>query len=129
MIADLWYKNGVFYRLSVGTYMDANGDGIGDFKDLLRRLDYLQILVITTIWLMPFQPSLGKAVLVEGKKTAVSPDNFDGLSRLHFNENINRLLLCPSVLRQGILAMCEALHEALRDALKAIISEQIEANR
>jgi hypothetical protein len=129
MIADLWYKNGVFYRLSVGTYMDANGDGIGDFKDLLRRLDYLQILVITTIWLMPFQPSLGKAVLVEGKKTAVSPDNFDGLSRLHFNENINRLLLCLSVLRQGILAMCEALHEALRDALKAIISEQIEANR
>jgi hypothetical protein len=60
MIEDLWYKNGVFYRLSVGTYMDANGDGIGDFKDLLHRLDYLQILGITTIWLMPFQPSPGK---------------------------------------------------------------------
>jgi maltose alpha-D-glucosyltransferase / alpha-amylase len=39
MIDDLWYKNGVFYCLSVGTYMD--GDGIGDFKGLLRRLDYL----------------------------------------------------------------------------------------
>ena len=32
MIDDLWYKNGVFYCLSVGTYMDANGDGIGDFN-------------------------------------------------------------------------------------------------
>jgi hypothetical protein len=32
MIDDLWYKNGVFYCLCVGTYMDANGDGIGDFK-------------------------------------------------------------------------------------------------
>jgi maltose alpha-D-glucosyltransferase/alpha-amylase len=57
MIDDLWYKNGVFYCLSVGTYMDANGDGIGDFKGLLRRLDYLQGLGITAIWLMPFQPS------------------------------------------------------------------------
>jgi maltose alpha-D-glucosyltransferase/alpha-amylase len=60
MIDDLWYKNGVFYCLSVGTYMDANGDGIGDFKGLLRRLDHLQGLGITTIWLMPFQPSPGK---------------------------------------------------------------------
>src|SRR6202030_4231778 len=60
MIDDLWYKNAVFYCLSVGTYMDANGDGIGDFKGLLRRLDYLQGLGITTIWLMPFQPSPGK---------------------------------------------------------------------
>jgi maltose alpha-D-glucosyltransferase / alpha-amylase len=60
MIDDLWYKNGVFYCLSVGTYMDANGDGIGDFKGLLRRLDYLQGLGITAVWLMPFQPSPGK---------------------------------------------------------------------
>ena len=60
MIDDLWYKNGVFYCLSVGTYMDANGDGIGDFKGLLRRLDYLSGLGINTIWLMPFQPSPGK---------------------------------------------------------------------
>ena len=60
MIDDLWYKNGVIYCLSVGTYMDANGDGIGDFKGLLRRLDYLHGLGITTIWLMPFQPSPGK---------------------------------------------------------------------
>src|ERR1700728_992436 len=57
MIDDLWYKNSIFYCLSVGTYMDANGDGIGDFKGLLRRLDYFQGLGVTTIWLMPFQPS------------------------------------------------------------------------
>jgi maltose alpha-D-glucosyltransferase / alpha-amylase len=60
MIDDLWYKNGVIYCLSVATYMDANGDGVGDFKGLLRRLDYLHGLGITTIWLMPFQPSPGK---------------------------------------------------------------------
>jgi maltose alpha-D-glucosyltransferase/alpha-amylase len=37
--------------------MDANGDGIGDFQGLLRRLDYLQGLGVTALWLMPFQPS------------------------------------------------------------------------
>ena len=57
MINDLWYKNAVIYCLSVATYMDANGDGIGDFQGLMRRLDYLHGLGITAIWLMPFQPS------------------------------------------------------------------------
>lgn len=57
MINDLWYKNAVVYCLSVGTYLDSNGDGIGDFKGLMRRLDYLQGLGITAIWLMPFYPS------------------------------------------------------------------------
>ena len=57
MINDLWYKNAIIYCLSVGTYMDANGDGIGDFQGLMRRLDYLHGLGITAIWLMPFQTS------------------------------------------------------------------------
>jgi len=57
MINDLWYKNAVIYCLSVGTFMDANGDGIGDFQGLVRCLDYLHGLGITAIWLMPFQPS------------------------------------------------------------------------
>jgi len=57
MLNDLWYKNAIVYCLSVGTYLDANGDGIGDFEGLIRRLDYLQGLGITTLWLMPFQPS------------------------------------------------------------------------
>src|SRR6202167_3615050 len=57
MINDLCYKNAVIYCLSVATYMDANGDGVGDFQGVLRRLDYLQGMGVTAIWLMPFQPS------------------------------------------------------------------------
>ena len=57
MINDLWYKNAIIYCLSVGAYMDANGDGVGDFRGLMRRLDYLHGLGVTAIWLMPFQPS------------------------------------------------------------------------
>jgi maltose alpha-D-glucosyltransferase/alpha-amylase len=57
MINDLWYKNAIIYCLTVNTYMDANGDGIGDFRGLMNRLDYLQGLGVTAIWLMPFQPS------------------------------------------------------------------------
>jgi len=60
MINDLWYKNGVIYCLSVGTYLDSDGDGIGDFRGLMGRLDYLQGLGVTAIWLMPFQPSPGR---------------------------------------------------------------------
>jgi maltose alpha-D-glucosyltransferase/alpha-amylase len=59
MINDLWYKNAIIYCLSVGTYMDANGDGIGDFSGLMRRLDYLHGLGVTAVWLMPFQNSPG----------------------------------------------------------------------
>jgi maltose alpha-D-glucosyltransferase/alpha-amylase len=57
VINDLWYKNAIIYCLSVGSYMDANGDGIGDFAGLMRRLDYLHGLGVTAIWLMPFQPT------------------------------------------------------------------------
>jgi maltose alpha-D-glucosyltransferase/alpha-amylase len=58
MINDLWYKNAVIYCLSVGSFMDANGDGIGDFSGLMRRLDYLHGLGVTAIWLMPFPTPL-----------------------------------------------------------------------
>jgi maltose alpha-D-glucosyltransferase/alpha-amylase len=57
MIDDLWYKNAVIYNLDVETFMDANGDGIGDFEGLSRCLDYLSGLGVTCIWLLPFQPS------------------------------------------------------------------------
>ena len=53
MINDLWYKNAIIYCLSVGSFMDANGDGVGDFAGLMRRLDYLHGLGVTAIWLMP----------------------------------------------------------------------------
>ena len=57
MVNDLWYEDAVIYCLSVATFMDANGDGVGDFTGLMRRLDYLQGMGATTLWLMPFQPS------------------------------------------------------------------------
>lgn len=57
MIGDLWYKNCVIYSLDLDTFMDANGDGIGDFEGLIRRLDYLESLGIDVLWLAPFQPS------------------------------------------------------------------------
>ena len=60
MINDLWYKNAVIYCLSVSSYMDANGDGVGDFQGLMRRLDYLYGLGVTAIWLMPFHSSPGR---------------------------------------------------------------------
>ena len=54
---DLWYKNAVAYCLDVETFMDGNGDGIGDFAGLVRRLDYLEALGVNVIWLNPFYPS------------------------------------------------------------------------
>jgi maltose alpha-D-glucosyltransferase/alpha-amylase len=60
MIDDLWYKNAVIYCLDVKTYVDGNGDGIGDFTGLTSRLDYLAGLGVTCIWLQPFYPSPNK---------------------------------------------------------------------
>jgi maltose alpha-D-glucosyltransferase / alpha-amylase len=53
----LWYKDAVIYELHVRTFQDSNGDGIGDFPGLLSRLDYLQDLGVTCLWLLPFFPS------------------------------------------------------------------------
>jgi len=53
----LWFKDAVFYELSVRSFYDSNGDGIGDFQGLLQKLDYLEDLGVTTIWLLPFFPS------------------------------------------------------------------------
>jgi maltose alpha-D-glucosyltransferase / alpha-amylase len=53
----LWYKDAVFYEVHVRAFRDSNGDGIGDFLGLTEKLDYLQALGVTTIWLLPFFPS------------------------------------------------------------------------
>src|SRR3977135_447931 len=53
----LWYKDAVIYELHVKTFHDSNGDGIGDFRGLIEKLDYLQELGVTAIWLLPFYPS------------------------------------------------------------------------
>ena len=60
MIDDLWYKNAILYCLDVEKYVDGNGDGVGDFAGLTRRLDYLNGLGITCVWLQPFYPSPNK---------------------------------------------------------------------
>lgn len=56
-IHDLWYKNAIVYCLDVETFQDSNGDGIGDFRGLSDRLDYLSGLGVTCLWLMPFFPT------------------------------------------------------------------------
>jgi maltose alpha-D-glucosyltransferase/alpha-amylase len=56
-IADLWYKNAIIYCLPVEKYMDSNGDGVGDFEGLSRRLPYLAGLGVTCVWLQPFYAS------------------------------------------------------------------------
>ncbi|MCK4796858.1 MAG: maltose alpha-D-glucosyltransferase, partial [Spirochaetes bacterium] len=53
----LWYKDAIIYELHVKSFFDSNDDGIGDFKGLIKKLDYLQNLGITAIWLLPFYPS------------------------------------------------------------------------
>src|ERR1700690_2013960 len=53
----LWYKDAVIYELHVRAFYDGNNDGIGDFQGLLQKLDYLQDLGITCLWLLPFFPS------------------------------------------------------------------------
>jgi maltose alpha-D-glucosyltransferase / alpha-amylase len=60
VIHDLWYKNAVIYCLNVETFLDSNGDGVGDFVGLTDRLPYLAGLGITCIWLLPFYVSPNK---------------------------------------------------------------------
>ena len=52
-----WYKDAVFYELSVRAFKDGNGDGHGDLRGLAEKLDYLQTLGVDCIWLMPIYPS------------------------------------------------------------------------
>lgn len=55
--SDLWWKNAVIYCLDVETFLDGNGDGVGDMRGLAQRIDYLAQLGVTCLWLMPFYPS------------------------------------------------------------------------
>ncbi len=55
-----WYQDAVIYEVHVRAFYDSDGDGIGDFRGLTERLDYLQDLGVTVIWVLPFYPSPGK---------------------------------------------------------------------
>lgn len=50
----LWYKDVIIYELHVRAFFDNNADGVGDFEGLIEKLDYLENLGVTAIWLLPF---------------------------------------------------------------------------
>jgi len=52
----LWYKDAVIYQLHVRAFHDSDADGVGDFRGLMQKLDYLQDLGVTADWLLPFYP-------------------------------------------------------------------------
>jgi maltose alpha-D-glucosyltransferase / alpha-amylase len=53
----LWYKDAILYEVPVRAFADSDGDGVGDFRGLLHKLDYLEDLGVTALWLLPFYPS------------------------------------------------------------------------
>ena len=53
----LWYKDAIIYEAHVRAFYDSNADGMGDFRGLAEKLDYLENLGVTVIWLLPFFPS------------------------------------------------------------------------
>jgi maltose alpha-D-glucosyltransferase / alpha-amylase len=57
---ELWFKDAIIYQLHVKAFADSNNDGIGDFAGLTEKLDYLEDLGVTTLWLLPFYPSPGR---------------------------------------------------------------------
>ena len=52
-----WFKQAVIYSLDVDTFLDSDGDGVGDLQGLISRLDYLARLGVTCLWLHPIHPS------------------------------------------------------------------------
>jgi maltose alpha-D-glucosyltransferase/alpha-amylase len=54
---DVWWKNAVVYCVDVATFLDSDGDGIGDLPGLTERIDYLAGIGVSCLWLMPFYPS------------------------------------------------------------------------
>ena len=56
-MTDPWYKDAIFYELHVKAFQDGNDDGVGDYRGLLDRLDYIQDLGVDCLWLLPFYPS------------------------------------------------------------------------
>jgi maltose alpha-D-glucosyltransferase/alpha-amylase len=57
LLDPLWYKRAIIYELPVKSFFDANDDGIGDFPGLTQKLDYIESLGVTCLWLLPFFPS------------------------------------------------------------------------
>src|SRR5438093_4019125 len=75
----LWYRDAIFYEVHVRAFFDSNGDGIGDFRGLTQKLDYLQDLGVTAIWVLPFYPS------------PLKDDGYDIADYTSVHENYGRL--------------------------------------
>jgi maltose alpha-D-glucosyltransferase / alpha-amylase len=72
---EFWYKDAIIYQLHVKAFADSNNDGIGDFAGLCDKLDYLQDLGVTALWLLPFYPSPGRDDGYDiGDYGAINPD-------------------------------------------------------
>src|SRR5690348_9258944 len=56
-MSDHWWRNAVIYGVDIGSFVDSNGDGVGDIPGLTGRLDYLEELGVTCLWLLPFFPT------------------------------------------------------------------------
>jgi maltose alpha-D-glucosyltransferase/alpha-amylase len=71
--SNLWYKDAVFYELYVCAFQDSNGDGIGDLRGIITRLDYLQSLGVDAIWL-------------DDRKGVCTPMQWDAIASAGFSE-------------------------------------------
>ena len=109
MSDSLWYKDAVIYELHVRTFHDSNADGIGDFRGLIEKLDYLQELGISAIWLLPFYPS------------PLKDDGYDIANYLDVNPNYGTL--------DDFRAFLEAAHErGLRVITELVINHTSDQN-
>src|SRR5687767_9473866 len=84
-----WYKDAVIYEVHIKAFRDANGDGIGDFKGLLEKLDYLKDLGVTAIWLLPFYPS------------PLKDDGYDIADYLSINPSYSKIEHLKQLLKEG----------------------------
>src|SRR6478672_7985962 len=96
-----WYKDAIIYELHVRAFRDSNGDGMGDFRGLAEKLDYLQNLGVTCIWLLPFSPSPWKD---DGYDIA----DYTGVHPTYGNIEDFRLFLSESH-RRGIRVLTEVV--------------------
>src|SRR5262245_37962971 len=85
----LWYKDAIIYELHVRSFADSNGDGIGDFRGLVDRLDYLHDLGVTALWLLPFYPS------------PLKDDGYDTSYYTNVNAIYGNLADCKLLLREA----------------------------
>ena len=105
----LWYKDAIIYELHVKTFHDSDADGIGDFRGLIEKLDYLQELGISAIWLLPFYPS------------PLKDDGYDIANYLDVNPNYGTL--------DDFRAFLDAAHErGLRVITELVINHTSDQN-